>query len=103
MPCNLSEEEEEAIMASKADTGGNAKAGKKKAQKKGAPFSGVAGAFDAANDATMALGPLAGLAREDFIGAIGLMLRQLGHQSDIVTNGIEACEQVLRIGIMGLL
>jgi len=25
---------------------------------------------------------------------IGLMLRQLGHQSDIVTNGIEACEQV---------
>ena len=36
----------------------------------------MAGAFDAANDATMALGPLAGLAREDFIGAIGLMLRQ---------------------------
>jgi polyhydroxyalkanoate synthase len=34
------------------------------------------GAFDAANEATMALGPLAGLAREDFIGAIGLMLRQ---------------------------
>jgi signal transduction histidine kinase/CheY-like chemotaxis protein len=25
---------------------------------------------------------------------IGLMLRQLGHQADIVTNGIEACEQV---------
>ena len=59
-------------MASKAETGGSAKAGKKKSQKKGAPFSGVAGAFDAANDATMALGPLAGLAREDFIGAIGL-------------------------------
>jgi len=25
---------------------------------------------------------------------IGLMLRQLGHQADIVTNGIEVCEQV---------
>lgn len=25
---------------------------------------------------------------------IGLMLRQLGHQVDVVTNGIEACEQV---------
>jgi signal transduction histidine kinase/CheY-like chemotaxis protein len=25
---------------------------------------------------------------------IGLMLRQLGHRADIVTNGIEACEQV---------
>ncbi len=34
------------------------------------------GAFEAANDATMALGPLAGLAREDFVGAIGLLLRQ---------------------------
>lgn len=34
------------------------------------------GAFDAANEATMALGPLAGLAREDFAGAIGMMLRQ---------------------------
>lgn len=33
-------------------------------------------AFDAANEATMALGPLAGLAREDFAGAIGVMLRQ---------------------------
>lgn len=33
-------------------------------------------AFDVANDATMALGPLAGLAREDFAGAIGVMLRQ---------------------------
>ena len=37
---------------------------------------GAFGAFDAANDATMALGPLSGIAREDFIGAIGLMLRQ---------------------------
>lgn len=46
-------------MASKSDTAGSAKAGKKKSQKKGAPFSGIAGAFDA----TMALGPLAGLAR----------------------------------------
>jgi polyhydroxyalkanoate synthase len=69
-------------MASKAETGGSAKAGKKKSQKKGAPFSGVAGAFDAANDATMALGPLAGLAREDFIGAIGLMLRQTAANPD---------------------
>ncbi|MCF8471969.1 MAG: hypothetical protein K9G27_04145, partial [Sphingomonadaceae bacterium] len=69
-------------MASKAETGGSAKAGKKKSQKKGAPFSGVAGAFDAANDATMALGPLAGLAREDFIGAIGLMLRQTASNPD---------------------
>ncbi len=34
------------------------------------------GAFDVANEATMALGPLAGLAREDFAGAIGMMLRQ---------------------------
>ncbi len=34
------------------------------------------GAFDAANEATMALGPLAGLAREDFAGAVGMMLRQ---------------------------
>lgn len=34
------------------------------------------GAFDAANEATMALGPLAGVAREDFAGAIGVMLRQ---------------------------
>jgi polyhydroxyalkanoate synthase subunit PhaC len=39
-------------------------------------FGAMAGAFDAANDATMALGPLSGIAREDFIGAIGLMLRQ---------------------------
>ncbi len=34
------------------------------------------GAFDAANDATMALGPLAGVAREDFAGAVAVMLRQ---------------------------
>jgi polyhydroxyalkanoate synthase subunit PhaC len=34
------------------------------------------GTFDAANEATMALGPLAGLAREDFAGAIGMMLRE---------------------------
>jgi polyhydroxyalkanoate synthase subunit PhaC len=30
----------------------------------------------------MALGPLAGLAREDFIGAIGLMLRQTATNPD---------------------
>ena len=52
------------------------KSGDKKAKKSGGAFTGMAGAFDAANDATMALGPLTGLAREDFIGAIGLMLRQ---------------------------
>jgi polyhydroxyalkanoate synthase subunit PhaC len=52
------------------------KSGDKKAKKSSSAFTGMAGAFDAANDATMALGPLTGLAREDFIGAIGLMLRQ---------------------------
>ncbi len=60
------------------------KAGAKKAAKKtgakGSAFSAMAGAidgaFDGAKDATMALGPLTGLAREDFAGAIGLMLRQ---------------------------
>ena len=65
-------------------------ADKKKANKKpkdkgakgGSPFSGMQGAFDAANDATMALGPLTGLAREDFIGAIGLMLRQTAANPD---------------------
>ena len=65
-------------------------ADKKKANKKpkdkeakgGSPFSGMQGAFDAANDATMALGPLTGLAREDFIGAIGLMLRQTASNPD---------------------
>jgi polyhydroxyalkanoate synthase len=51
-------------------------------KKKGAPFSGMQGAFDAANDATMALGPLAGLAREDFAGAIGLMLRETATNPD---------------------
>ncbi len=40
------------------------------------------GGFDTANDATMALGPLAGLAREDFAGAIGLLLRQTAAQPD---------------------
>ncbi len=42
------------------------------------------GAFDAANEATMALGPLAGLAREDFVGAIGLLLRQTASNPDKV-------------------
>ena len=69
-------------MATKAGSGAGKKTGAKSAKKKGAPFSGVAGAFDAANDATMALGPLAGLAREDFIGAIGLMLRQTAANPD---------------------
>ncbi len=65
-----------------ADKDSGKKSGEKKAKKKGAPFSGMAGAFDAANDATSALGPLAGLAREDFIGAIGLMLRQTATNPD---------------------
>lgn len=46
--------------------------GKKKSDFGSIPQS----SFDAANEATMALGPLAGLAREDFAGAIGVMLRQ---------------------------
>ena len=58
------------------------KKAEKKAKAKGSPFSGISGAFDAANDATMALGPLTGLAREDFIGAIGLMLRQTAANPD---------------------
>jgi polyhydroxyalkanoate synthase subunit PhaC len=57
-----------------AGKGGAPKGEKKKASAKIKDF-GV-GAFEAANDATMALGPLAGLAREDFVGAIGLLLRQ---------------------------
>jgi polyhydroxyalkanoate synthase subunit PhaC len=56
-------------MATKAD-----KPKKGKAKNTFAEFP--KGAFDAANEATMALGPLAGLAREDFAGAIGMMLRQ---------------------------
>jgi polyhydroxyalkanoate synthase subunit PhaC len=48
----------------------------KKGKSKGAFPDFGAGAFDAANEATMALGPLAGLAREDFAGAIAMMLRQ---------------------------
>ncbi len=55
------------------------KASRKKTEKKTSfPFGG----FDAANEATMALGPLAGLAREDFAGAIGLMLRQTATNPD---------------------
>ncbi|MFM2021509.1 MAG: hypothetical protein RJB02_1217, partial [Pseudomonadota bacterium] len=45
-------------------------------KRKSGATSFPASAFDAANDATMALGPLAGLAREDFAGAVGVMLRQ---------------------------
>ena len=69
-PCNLMNlGQEKRCMADK-------KKAEKKAKNKGSAFSSISGAFDAANDATMALGPLTGLAREDFIGAIGLMLRQ---------------------------
>ncbi|APG62420.1 class II poly(R)-hydroxyalkanoic acid synthase [Sphingorhabdus lutea] len=39
-------------------------------------------AFDTMNDATMALGPLSGLAREDFAGAVGLLLRQTMENPD---------------------
>jgi polyhydroxyalkanoate synthase subunit PhaC len=42
------------------------------------------GAFDAANEASMALGPMAGLAREDFAGAVGVLLRQTAAQPDLV-------------------
>ncbi len=45
---------------------------KKKETKQSFPFGG----FEAANEATMALGPITGLAREDFAGAVGLLLRQ---------------------------
>lgn len=55
--------------------------GKKAGGQKSA-FSGMQGAFDAANDATMALGPLAGLAREDFAGAVGLLLRETASNPD---------------------
>jgi polyhydroxyalkanoate synthase subunit PhaC len=48
----------------------------KKSKAKGAFKDFPKGAFDAANDATIALGPLAGVAREDFAGAIAAMLRQ---------------------------
>jgi polyhydroxyalkanoate synthase subunit PhaC len=40
------------------------------------------GAFEAANDATMALGPLTGIAREDFAGAIALLLRETASNPD---------------------
>jgi polyhydroxyalkanoate synthase subunit PhaC len=49
-------------------------AGKKGAVKKS--IKNAFGAFDAANDATMALGPLSGIAREDFAGAVALLLRE---------------------------
>jgi polyhydroxyalkanoate synthase len=48
----------------------------KKGKTKGSFGEFSEGAFDAANEATMALGPLAGLAREDFAGAVAVMLRQ---------------------------
>ena len=57
-------------------------AGQKGAGKKAA--KAAFGAFDAANEATMALGPMAGLAREDFAGAVGLLLRQTAAQPDVV-------------------
>jgi polyhydroxyalkanoate synthase subunit PhaC len=57
--------------------------GEKKSSKKADKKSAFAfGGFDAANEATMALGPLTGLAREDFAGAIGLMLRQTAANPD---------------------
>ncbi len=61
--------------------------GKKGPEKKGAEKKSTKaafGAFDAANEATMALGPMAGLAREDFAGAIGVLLRQTAAQPDLV-------------------
>jgi polyhydroxyalkanoate synthase len=59
-----------------ATTSEKPKKGKGKSSSKGAFKDFPKGAFDAANEATMALGPLAGVAREDFAGAIGVMLRQ---------------------------
>lgn len=50
--------------------------------KKGKTAAFNFGGFDAANEATMALGPLSGLAREDFAGAVGLLLRQTAAQPD---------------------
>ncbi len=46
----------------------------------------ASGAFDAANEATMALGPMAGLAREDFAGAIALLLRETASNPQKVFN-----------------
>jgi polyhydroxyalkanoate synthase subunit PhaC len=85
-----------------ADTkSGETRAGKnsgKKTAKKGSAFTGMAGAFDAANDATSALGPLAGLAREDFIGAIGLLLRQTASNPGKAFNATKGfSEDVIKI------
>ncbi len=65
-----SKEKSEKLKKPSAKASDKAKASGAKA------YKAVTGAFEAAQDATTALGPLAGLAREDFIGAIGLMLRQ---------------------------
>ncbi|MEE9435020.1 MAG: alpha/beta fold hydrolase [Sphingorhabdus sp.] len=78
-------------MASK----GNAKKGQKKTdQKKGQKEKGKKafdfGGFDAANEATMALGPMAGLAREDFAGAIGVLLKQTAAQPDAAFRAISS-------------
>ncbi len=70
------------------------KTGKSKSDKSAFGF----GAFDAANDATMALGPITGLAREDFMGAIGLMLRQTASNPDKAFNASKDFgEEVVKI------
>jgi polyhydroxyalkanoate synthase subunit PhaC len=59
-----------------------AKSNDKKTTAKGA--KAMLGAFDAANDASMALGPLSGIAREDFAGAVALLLRETASNPDKV-------------------
>lgn len=74
------------------------KSGEKKAKKSSPVFASLAGAFDSANDATMALGPLTGLAREDFVGAVGLMLRQTAANPDKVIKAAGSfSEDVIKI------
>jgi polyhydroxyalkanoate synthase subunit PhaC len=61
-------------------------------------YKAMTGAFEAAQDATTALGPLAGLAREDFIGAIGLMLRQTATNPQKAFNATKSfSEDVVKI------
>lgn len=56
------------------------------------------GAFEAANDATMALGPLTGLVREDFAGAVGLLLRETATNPDkAVKAAANFSEDVVKI------
>ncbi len=62
-------------------------AGKKSKKKSKKPAFNFGG-FEAANEATMALGPMAGLAREDFAGAIGVLLKQTAAQPDAAFRAV---------------